>query len=93
MRILVAALTLAAAGCSDAYWIKRASAAYVYAETRYKQECVEVKGPPSCAQEQKRLKSEYDRISAALDAKIKSRNGKLPKAARADLKAVTKELE
>ena len=89
-RSLALLLVLLTVGCSDAYWIKRASAAYVYAEARYKQKCVAIAGPPSCKTEQADLKRDYDTITDAIDAVTKSKGGKLPPDAKAKVKQIAK---
>lgn len=89
----LALATILSVGCSDAYWIKRASAAYVYAEARYKEKCVAQKGPPSCPAERAELQRDYDTITDSIDAVSKSQGGKLPKPARAKLKEIVQARE
>jgi hypothetical protein len=85
-------LVLLAVGCSsDLSLIRKAHAAYTYAEARYEQRCAQpIKGPPDCPAEHLRLTAYYDELTATDAAALA---GPLPKPARTRLKAMPKEIE
>jgi len=84
------ALTLFAAGCSDLKLVGDTTAAYIVAEQEYEWDCVEVKGPDTCAARQAELKEAKRQTELANKA---YKVGKLPKPFKKKLKAIAKSME
>jgi hypothetical protein len=83
------ALTLFAAGCSDLHLVSNTTSAYIVAEQQYEWECVEVKGPETCAARQTELKEAKRQTELANKA---YKVGKLPKPFKKKLKAIAKSM-
>jgi len=91
MRRLLVVLVLLSAGCvSDLRRVADATAAHHYIEALYEQQCVQVVGPPKCADWQKandELKREFTLCNETRQI------GHLPKIARKRLSAAQKKVE
>lgn len=73
-------LAVAAAACSDIYWVRRASAAYTYAEIRFEKDCpVGPNRTADCLARKASLQKDYDTLTAIIDSS--TINGKAQKAA------------